>query len=239
MHFFMCEYNDLFQFEWPAILDRSTLHLWLGIDCLRNKGFTFPINVPVKKFNNVTSHIIQSKNNVIVIKQKKINLDDQLDFCKSTDLLLCNQDNDVYQTILEQFLFCHLPYYLNTHLNNLQLISLFDVSDYWNMLKNCDMVRKYWLFRLKIVTLTYEKTKNEVQTNLEVQNNLKTSNKLTFTDIKTSNDVETVETVINNVKMQFKLLQNYNSLDKVYVALNFNKLLKGSVGLLEVWLKWK
>lgn len=214
MHFFSCEYDDLVQFEWPAILDQDTLQIWLDISCLKNKGFTFP-NLHIKKIEN-------------------------FEYCEAHVLRSINQNNDFYKTILEQFLFFKLPIYFNDRLNELKLISVFDITDFWNEQKNINSIRKYWLLRFKIVTMLYEnkKTKSEselIPENFKSQNSEKNLALINHKD--TYNENNLVEDLINNVKLNFDNLQNYSK-NKIYGLLQFNKLLKGSVGLLEILLDW-
>nr|AGS18791.1 ORF28 [Pieris rapae granulovirus] len=316
MHLFKCEYDDLFKFEWPVLLEEDTLILWLDINCLKQKGFELPPNLNTKTFNNtkVTSHSINLnvKKQSLFTESKKILIKNKYEFCEAHILqtLTLSRLNDNYHTVLEQFLYQQLPYYLQCYLNDLKLTSLFDIKNYWDTLANLDNVRKYYLFRLKIVTLQYEKAKHTTKiveknvnnvdnnttnnvddnttnvnantnnvddnTNNNVDNNAnnfdnnannvddnvndvnetniinkaefidkkvsatKKPNKLGFVIDKTDFDKNILcDSIIDNITLQLKHLENYNNINKIHVYLNFNKLLKGSVGLLETLLEWK
>lgn len=104
--------------------------------------------------------------------------------------------NDNYHTVLEQFLYQQLPYYLQCYLNDLKLTSLFDIKNYWDTLANLDNVRKYYLFRLKIVTLQYEKAKHTTKIVDKNVNNV--DDNTTNVDDNTTNNVDKNTNNIDN-----------------------------------------
>nr|ANY57547.1 PlxyGVORF28 protein [Plutella xylostella granulovirus] len=142
-------------------------------------------------------------------------------FCDSDDVKNLVFADDIvkinFDLALEQFLYTYLPNELMSHLENLKLTSLYDIPAF---AKRCDVLdhfKKYWLFRFKIVTANYKGEEDE--------NNDK--DKLML-----------INSLINNVELQFSQLKNYEGCIKMQATSAFVKLCKGSVSLLEILLGW-
>ncbi|AIS92030.1 hypothetical protein [Erinnyis ello granulovirus] len=236
MYYFECVYDDLCEFEWCVLLSRDTLQLWLDVTCLKSKGFVIPDDLPVNKYEeNVTSYTLNDS--LEVIEQEISLADKNLHFCTSTQLLNLNSTDDYYVTVLYQFLYHHLPKHLSVFLNNLRLLHLYDIEDYWNAYKSFDTIRKYWLFRWRIICVMYEQNNTNNENDVNDSKSLATlqANKLGFI----SCDKNLVTTLNENVKQQFVYMNECNDVNKLHIMLHFNKLLVGTVGLLEVMINWK
>ncbi|AKN80782.1 hypothetical protein [Diatraea saccharalis granulovirus] len=197
VHLFKCEYNDIYKFVWPVLIEYDELNLWLDVSSfVELTGFD----------NKLTTKKLSSFENVILHDDNDDN--DSYQFCR-VNVLYASTNDDNYRTVIEQFVFQQLPSFLNQHLNELKLVSLFSIKDFYNMLIEADSIRKYWLLRFKVVTMKYEKEKNFK-----------------------------CDSLINNVNVQFTNLNSFEDIDKLHALLSFNKMLKGSVGLLEVLLGW-
>ncbi|AAM70227.1 hypothetical protein [Phthorimaea operculella granulovirus] len=216
VHFFRCEYDDLHKFEWPVLLVDNLI--WLDVNCLRKQNFDLPENLTTQKFDSGLEHIVSLDQEKLKIYTQQTSLTDY-NFCKYQTLHAALHHD--YHMILEQFMFQHLPYYLSTH--PLKLISIFDIDEYWQQLKCIENKRKYFLFRMKIVTVQFEHWKRE-----------KKSNSL-FTPEK----CKIINSLVDNINLNLANLPNDGRLDKIYVLINFNRMLRGSIGILESLLDWK
>nr|UYX49663.1 hypothetical protein Datr000030 [Darna trima granulovirus] len=217
VHFFKCEYNDLDEFEWPVVLDDETLTLWSDVSCLQNLNFIIHNDVERKKFATGVLYTLHAD-----VKLKQIVSDTELvdlsnyEFCNVKQLLKSkSMYDDRFSTMLEQYFYYQLPHYLYFYLNDIKLICLFDIQNYRDILLDTNVIRKYWLFRFKIITCQYKGNKN-------------------------NKDILTVcDNLIDNIHTQFNRLNEYKEIDKIHAHINFNKLLKGSVGLMEILLQWR
>ncbi|AAQ21627.1 unknown [Cryptophlebia leucotreta granulovirus] len=229
VHYFRCEYDDLYKFEWPVVLDEQ-LNLWLDVICLREIGLT--TNVDTRKLfsfgNQITEHqlSIDTLNKKVIGESLSTAVDEKSEFCKANDLITLTNLHDNHKTVIKQFLYQQLPYYIDIHLNNIHLMSLFDVTDYWNFIEYNDKVRKYWLFRLKIVVMKFENEKH------------KPEDPDSKKGAESENQKLLCEKIYENVKLQLSNLNTYKEVEKIHVMRSFLKLLKGSVGLLEILLQW-
>lgn len=229
-HFFVREYDDLYKFEWPVLLDYDTLSLWLDVSRLKDHGFNLPNDLPTKSAADFTF-------------KNGDGPDENLRFCRAADLRSVANHDDDFNTVLEQFVFHQLPRYLGDCVDELKLVSLFSIKDFWERLAEADLKRKYWLLRLKIVTISFEnKRRND---NLEIVNEtefVSENSEATENSNKFGIDTELVFTlccsIVDNVNVLFKHLNVYDDVDKIHASLNFNKVLMGSVGLLEILLGW-
>ncbi|QOD39992.1 Maph29 [Matsumuraeses phaseoli granulovirus] len=259
VHLFDCEYDDLYKFEWPVILEYNSLCLWVDVLCLKNNGFELPSNVRIKKLREFAPTTLHHRLIVDVDNKKMITQTDQIDsdtinyeFCDVKTLQTINLEymNENYHTVLEQFIYQHLPYYLQIHINDLKLISLFNIQDYHDMYLYLENVRKYWLFRLKIILNVNKKNcdndkvefGDEAECSTQNSKTVSSPNEIGFESelgvVSYEDKQELCKSLINNINIQFKHLNNYKLIDKLHVLINFNKLLKGSVGMLEVLLEW-
>ncbi|AAK70693.1 ORF33 similar to XcGV ORF29 [Cydia pomonella granulovirus] len=279
VHLFRCEYDDLHKFEWPVLID-SELNLWLDVVCLHNiihQKLLPPVR-SLSKWRRLVDHRLDvdvATRKVVVADSVVMSTEDvgeQYQFCRAQDLTSAPLE-DTHKTMVEQFVFQQLPYYLDMHVNTLHLISLFDITDYWNVLTALDRARKYWLFRLKIVTMKYENEKkgasykrvnnqndklvdksvdtvvnyqsvaDESELIREKEKNFKFSespnDEVGLVNQLQDHNLVLCDNICRTIEVQFKSLNNtYKSVDKMHVLSSFNKLLKGSVGLLEVLLQW-
>lgn len=235
MLYFKCEYDDLCKFDWSVLLSKDTLQLWLDVSCLRSKGFhvtdqciSSPVNI-----HNVIQYEMDDNECVVALESVDLT-NDGFEFCTADYLLSINSTNDYYVTVLHQFLYHQLPKHLQKYLSHIHLMSLYDIKDYWYAVHSFDTIRKYWLFRWRVMCVMYEKTKNE-----DELNNTKSlvpikSEKLRFI---ACND-EFVKSLNVNIKQQFDYMNQCFDENKLYIMYNFNKMLMGSVGLLEVMVNW-
>ncbi|AAP85662.1 ORF_25 [Adoxophyes orana granulovirus] len=232
MYLLRCEYDDLEKFNWTVLIDPDSLSLWLDVVCLRDRGYKIClINQPCK--SNVESLTelnfnLDLKSKCICSEANELKSSDittlfetnefySVENLKSATLDKCN---DQYHTTLDQFLYYQLPYYIVQHLNNLKLISLFDIRDYWDMLLKTEIERKYWLFRLKMIEMFDEQKVNAESKRISAHNK------------------ELAKKIIDNVLCNVIYLHKIDNIDKLYYNLNFNSLLKSSVGLVEILLQW-
>ncbi|UXX41834.1 hypothetical protein [Psilogramma increta granulovirus] len=241
MYYFQCRYDDLCEFEWSVLLSRNTLQLWLDVSCLRSKGFDITIADCCTSFSPVNiQNVSQCKmeNNCCVVL-KDVNLTNMnYEFYTTDHLLSINSSNDYYVTVLHQFLYYQLPKQLQMYLNHIKLVSLYDIKDYWNTVYKFNNVRKYWLLRWKIMCVMYKQTKNENELNHDKSFDDVESKKLEFMSCHNSTK-KFVESLNENIKQQFDYMnQCVDDTTKLYVMYNFNKLLMGSVGLLELMVNW-
>lgn len=244
MYYFKCQYDDLCEFEWSVLLSQNTLQLWLDVSCLKSKGFAIPAaDVDYNSPANIHNVVYCKMENECVVVTEGVDLtNENYEFCTITHLLNINPTNDYYNTVLHQFLYLQLPKQLQPYVNCLRLTSLLDIKDYWDAMNSFDTVRKYWLFRWRIMGVMYENvlrntTKNENELNDNNSLVPMESNKLKLISYSSSNE-EIVKILNNNIRQQFVYTNQCVDTNKLYVMYNFNKLLMGSVGLLEVMVNW-
>lgn len=222
MYLFRCEYDDIHKFEWLVLLDYQ-FNILLEVSCLEQFGFLLP--------NTIITTSIEDLKNIIVcdsylnIETKTVessfnNFNDKEKNYKFSEASVLQQVylqkfNEKFHTILDQFLYQQLPYYINVHINTLKLITIFDINNYWIKMQQLENSRKYWLLRFKVVIS---------------QNNL--------SENKSENKFKLYNSIKDNVLINFSNLNSYKNMETLHVLINFDKLLKGSVGLLEVLLNW-
>lgn len=183
-YFIDSEYDDLYKFNWPVLIEKDSLCLWLDVNVLKTHFNNFPDSVgkPITEFD-IVKYIgdnvnTQNKNYWFVTLKDLKNI-------KFIDTLL----NINFELLLNQFILTQLPQFVNQHLNSLSLISLYDIKDFWEELKILEHYKKYWLFRYKIVVMRFENEKKLRNQQQEVSNNL-TANKLEIQDVCSKSDVE-------------------------------------------------
>ncbi|AGQ20292.1 hypothetical protein CalGV033 [Clostera anastomosis granulovirus A] len=216
-HLFRCEYDDLQKFEWCVILDEDTMSLWLEVSCLKSYGL--PQDLPtIKPTDQVLSHTVVIEDGLPISRAQDDVLEDWMSFCEAKQLQtrVCEVTDDALHTMLEQFLLQHLPHHIRPHLHALRLTSLYDIDYYWNTMHSIDVTRKYWLLRLRVVAFRHAKTKDGDDKECVTESNQ----------------------MIDSVRSQLKHLSKCNDIDKLHVSVNFNRFLRGSVGLIERHLMW-
>ncbi|UYE99006.1 MAG: Clas25 [Betabaculovirus sp.] len=243
MLYFKCEYDDLCKFDWSVLLSKDTLQLWLDVSCLRSKGFhvtdqciSSPVNI-----HNVIQYEMDDNECVVALESVDLT-NENYEFCTTNYLLKINSTNDYYVTVLHQFLYHQLPKHLQKYLSHIHLMSLYDIKDYWYAVHSFDTIRKYWLFRWRVMCVMYENvlsntTKNENELNDNNSLVPMESNELKLISSNSSNE-EIVKILNNNIRQQFVYTNECVDTNKLYIMYNFNKMLMGSVGLLEVMVNW-
>ena len=230
---FICEYDDLYKFRWPVVL--ADARLWLGVECLRDL-YELPPSLPLKTMGEIGSLATWSDD----IPAETL-------FCRADDLrravLTSFVSNDNFHTVLEHYLFLYLPRYFSKLTDRLMLTTIFDIADFWELMEQEEFIKKYWLFRYKIVTMKHETETKKQQNDAELENDAELAPKNRSSPknghefgIKNNDDV--ISTIMKNIQVQFMEAKKYKEENKMIMLLNFNKLIKGSVGLLEYFLEW-
>nr|AXS01044.1 ORF025 [Spodoptera frugiperda granulovirus] len=217
-------FNDILKFPWPVLLEVESLRLWYSLDSVL-ENFDINADVSESQCRPYTSF------NVIAMLDDDNPIDLSVDDHSFVDLQTlrslhakqCTVMDDNLHTIIDQFVVNHLPWFVSKHLNNLKLITVFDVNDFAECLQSLEMINKYWLFRYKIVTI-----KQQV-------NEIKQEDK---EEKESFNNNTIIDSLKNNLELQFKQLTTYPEHDRLRTLHSFIHLIKGTVGLLEQMLQW-
>ena len=108
-------------------------------------------------------------------------------------------------------------------MNELKLITIFDVPDLYTLLSRHEKINKYWLFRYKIVTVKFKQ-------------NDKDGVKNAFIDLDET-QTKLCNSLCDNLELQFTNLDKHEKI-KLKTVTSFTSLIKGSVGILEHLLEW-
>lgn len=154
-YFLNALYDDLYKFEWAALLEKTDLCIWLDVKVLKTYFANFPVSVgkPLSDFEIIK--VVQSDDSTLNDDDYYFVRVPDVRSIKFTDPLL----NTNFQLLLDQYLNVQLPQFVHTHIDSLMLVSLFDVKDFWDELKLIEHYKKYWLFRYKVVVMRYENEK--------------------------------------------------------------------------------
>ncbi|AER41463.1 hypothetical protein [Epinotia aporema granulovirus] len=171
------EYNDLYKFKWPVMLDTQA-RLYFDIKCLVEIFNDSVLSCNHTNQYNITQTIGNDDNTYDTTKLKFCTYD-QLKQILWNDAII----SEKFLLVLNQYLLTQLPPVINQHLDKLKLQSLFDVQDFWTHQKTFDQMLKYWLFRYKIITMN--KKDNDGKEHVDVLiNNLN----LQFNELKNIKD---------------------------------------------------
>nr|AHN92070.1 hypothetical protein AsGV031 [Agrotis segetum granulovirus] len=207
-------YDDLYKFIWPVLIERGENNLWLDLVAL--KPYFKDICLKHNGKNKVEFVILNDDQNVFssdyfFVPVKSINT------CFSDDEII----NTTFKTVLSQFLWCQLPPIIHKRLDDLKLVSIFDIADFWNKLKLLDHFQKYWLFRYKIVVMRYENEKclreqnNDSETSVEdgvddgPKNDFKTSLEMVC-DINCETELKSKEEKIKELDLDSSYINTIN-----------------------------
>lgn len=229
-------FNDILKFSWPVVLEVETLRLWYSLTSIVE-------NFDVKTTTDAECRAYDSFNIIAVLEDDAVDED----YVKTHSFIDCHamrhlhvQHCDILDsnlhTIIDQFVYDHLPKLMSRHLSSLKLITIFDVTDFVEVLRTLEMIKKYWLFRYKVVTM---KSLNDT---LNCNDN---NNKIEEGEIKkdvTDNNLLSltlIDSLKNNLELQFKHLSTiYPENATIHTTNSFVKLASGTVGLLEQLLNW-
>ncbi|QBQ01581.1 PlxyGVORF28-like protein [Hyphantria cunea granulovirus] len=155
VYFVDAHYNDLYKFEWPVLLDETSLELWLNVDCVQKY---FPLDMELFELGANFGEITNANEQCPNIKHLKFSTVEKLKHVNFEDPLVKLN----YDLMMEQFLTHQLPVQLHENRDFYKLITIFDVPFYSKLLQTLERFKKYWLFRFKIVTMRYEQEKTFV-----------------------------------------------------------------------------
>ncbi|ACH69378.1 hypothetical protein D1Q00_gp026 [Trichoplusia ni granulovirus LBIV-12] len=225
-------FNDILKFFWPVVLEVDTLRLWYSLTSIVE-------NFDVKPTTDSECRSFDSFKIVAVLED-----DDDYDdvFIKDHSFIDYNAMRHLHvhhcdildsnlHTIIDQFVYNHLPKLLSRHLSSLRLITIFDVTDFVQMLRSLEMIKKYWLFRYKVVTMkSLEATQSNEEDYVESKKDVDNNNLLSVT---------LIDSLKTNLEIQFKHLNTvYPENATLHTTHAFVKLASGTVGLLEELLHW-
>lgn len=226
-------FNDVLKFPWPVLLEKESLCLWYSLDSVLD-NFDIDDTVvsesqcrPYTTFNVIAMLDDDNPINVSVDDHSFVDLQT----LRNLHAKHCNVMDDNLHTTINQFVINHLPWFVSKHLNNLKLVTVFDVNDFAESLNSLERINKYWLFRYKIVTIKQQGDETKIKQD-DVVNNDKS-----LLENKNINNT-LIESLKNNLELQFKQLNSYPEYDRLRALHSFIHLIKGSVGLLELMLHW-
>ncbi|AKR17494.1 hypothetical protein [Mocis latipes granulovirus] len=216
-------FNDVLKFYWPVLLEKDTLRLWYSITSIFDNFDVKPTTNEVDQCRSYDSFNVTA---IMEDCEDGAEKDDIVDhtFIDYHDMRRLHVDHcDVLDsnlhTIIDQFVNSHLPKLLSRHLSNLRLITVFDITDFANVLSSLEMIKKYWLFRYKVVTMNTDVVKNK--DNISDDENILIKHTL-------------IDSLKNNLELQFKHLTTiYPESASLHTTNAFVKLACGTVGLLE------
>lgn len=310
-YFVASVYDDLYKFDWPVLIERGAMCLWLDVSNVREHfgGLVEDAGRAVSEFEVV--RVVGAQRADLEGRDFWFVRAQDLRNVKLPDALI----NANFELVLSQFMWTQLPHFLNAHIESLDMVSIFDIKDFWDQLKLLEHFKKYWLFRYKIVVMRYENEKRlrgvkcgekkcdggdgvgvkdgevvgvdvkdgekvleshhttvePVVINVDAEGDAaEVSEKLLAVDlgitendssstpqqleykntnaqstmdknfIDTLNDTELklITSLMENMEVQFKGLQEYDSAVRLHTTSAFLTLLRGTVGLLEHLLAW-
>lgn len=229
-------FNDILKFSWPVVLEVETLRLWYSLTSIVE-------NFDVKTTTDAECRAYDFFNIIAVLEDDAIDED----YVKTHSFIDCHamrhlhvQHCDILDSnlhaIIDQFVYDHLPKLMSRHLSSLKLITIFDVTDFVEVLRTLEMIKKYWLFRYKVVTM---KSLNDTL-NCNDNNNKNDEGEIKK-DVTDNNllSLTLIDSLKNNLELQFKHLSTiYPENATIHTTNSFVKLASGTVGLLEQLLNW-
>lgn len=236
-------FNDILKFYWPVVLEVETLRLWYSLTSVADNFDVKPTTeedecrsydsfniIAILDDDDNDAHEEQIKNHSFIDYHTMRRL-----HVKHCDIL----DSNLH-TLIDQFVNEHLPKLLSRHLSSLRLITIFDVSDFVEVLRSLEMIKKYWLFRYKIVTmksLIRDDDKNNNENEDDVQSDVQIKEKINKDTYLLR--IKLIDSLKDNLELQFKHLNtNYPKNATLHTTNSFVKLASGTVGLLEQLLNW-
>ncbi|AQQ80298.1 ORF31 [Betabaculovirus altermyunipunctae] len=234
-------FNDILKFPWPVMLEVDSLRLWYSISSVADQFDVRPVPQELlKPYDYFTSVAVLDDENPF---ESDVNTHSFIDYNTLHRLHVnhCDVMDSNLHTIIDLFVYDHLPKFVSRHLANLRLITLFDVSDFADALRRLEMTNKYWLFRYKIVTTFNSKTtgKPEEEGAASAQGEEGVSVNETTTNNNNNSQFNVyIDSLKNNVELQFKQLHNYPEDARLCTLHAFVQLTTGTVGLLERLLDW-
>lgn len=225
-------FNDILKFSWPVLLEVETLRLWYSVTSIVE-------NFDVKPTTDAECRSYDNFKIVAVLEDDEaadelIKDHTFIDYYAMRHLHVqhCDILDSNLHTIIDQFVNDHLPKLLSRHLSSLRLITIFDVTDFVDVLRSLEMQKKYWLFRYKVVTMKPFEAKEDSnqEDSVEIKEDVNDNSLICVT---------LIDSLKNNLELQFKHLNTiYPENATLHTTNAFVKLASGTVGLLEQLLQW-
>lgn len=235
-------FNDILKFTWPVILETDTLRLWYSLTSLLD-------NLDVTPMHDSNECRAYDSFTIVGVLDEDVPFDVNysqhifIDYhtLKKLHSKHCNVSDNNLHTIIDLFVTVQLPKIVSDHLGSLRLITLFDVTDFAELLRDLEIMNKYWLFRYKLVTMTSTPTTTTEEKKYEEKATTSEETEQENSSLCNDNFISQhlhIDSLKNNLELQFKLLHKYPEFARLRTMHAFVQLATGTVGLLEHMLNW-